>query len=139
MTDYGVRSLGTDTISERNTISVGSPGWDFNLLGTVTYLDYNMYDPTKLTGVAPGANDQSPPGSLEALFISIAPLSENLHLEASGHNALDTGESLSGSFLVDIDNETRPNGAAWDIGADEQSGGPAAQPKIVRWREVSPQ
>ncbi len=63
----------------------------------------------------------------------------NLHLEASGHNALDTGESLSGSFLVDIDNETRPNGAAWDIGADEQSGGPAPKPKIVRWREVSPQ
>jgi hypothetical protein len=124
-------------VTVRNTISVGNGTWDFDLPGTVDYFDYNMYDPAKLTGVAPGANDQSPPGSLEALFISIAPLSENLHLEASGHNALDTGESLSGSFLVDIDNETRPNGAAWDIGADEQSGA-ASKPKIIFWAEVDP-
>ena len=63
----------------------------------------------------------------------------NLHLEASGHNALDKGENLSGSFLVDIGGETRRSGAAWDIGANEQSAGAAAKPNIVRWREVAPQ
>ncbi len=60
---------------------------------------------------------------------------KNLHLEASGHNALETGLDLSGTFTDDIDGAARPTGAAWDIGPDEG----ALKPKIVRWREVSPQ
>jgi hypothetical protein len=70
--------------------------------------------------VHPGSNNQSPPASLEDLFISIAASSEDLHLEPSGHNALNNGTDLSGSFTDDIDGETRPTGAnTWDIGADE--------------------
>ena len=108
---------------------------DFFLEGTVADFDYNMYE--NALGFTTGANDKAPPGDPESLFISVtAPV--NLHLEASGHDAIDTGTDLSSSFTDDIDGQTRPSGAAWDIGADEQGGGPAPKPKIVRWREVDP-
>jgi hypothetical protein len=65
-------------------------------------------------------NRQSPPASLEDLFVSIIASSEDLHLESSGHDALNNGADLSSSFTNDIDDETRPSGAGtWDIGADE--------------------
>ena len=66
---------------------------------------------------------QSPPASLEDLFVDCTPPGIDLHLESSGHNALDNGLDLSSSFTNDIDDETRPTGAnTWDIGADESDG-----------------
>ena len=56
------------------------------------------------------------------MFYSIAVSSENLHLEDSGHNAVDAGLDLSSSFTTDIDGATRTT--PWDIGADEISGAP---------------
>jgi len=62
---------------------------------------------------------QSPPASLDDLFISISSGLENLHIKPGGHNALDNGQDLSGSFTDDIDGGSRPQGSGWDIGADE--------------------
>jgi hypothetical protein len=65
-------------------------------------------------------NRQSPPASLEDLFVDCTSPGIDLHLESSGHNALNNGVDLSSSFTDDIDAETRPTGAnTWDIGADE--------------------
>ncbi len=50
----------------------------------------NLYS-TVDGGVHPGSNNQSPPASLDDLFVTITGGSENLHLEASGHNALNNG------------------------------------------------
>jgi hypothetical protein len=107
--------VAANTMSVTNTISLGSAVNDFELDGPVSYFDYNMY--ATASGFTTGANDQAPPADLDDLFYSIAVSSENLHLEDSGHNAVDTGLDLSSTFTSDIDAETRS--VPWDIGADE--------------------
>ena len=91
-----------------------------------------------VTGFLPGSyqgNNESPPGALEDLFLSIVSLSENLHLEPSGHSAGNRGLDLSTDFTIDIDNATRSG--AWDMGADEAI--PGGLLKITSWREIAPQ
>ena len=112
------------TLIVKNTISVGT-NRDFDIDntpdGVVDQVNSgnNLYS-TVHNGVHPGSNNQSPPASLEDLFISIVASSEDLHLEPSGHNAFNNGIDLSTSFTDDIDGQTRPTGAnTWDIGADE--------------------
>jgi hypothetical protein len=98
-------------------ISVGNGGEDFQIDGPITYFGYNMY--STVTGFTPASyqeNNQSPPASLEDLFVSIVASSEDLHLEG-GATAIDTGTPLS--FTEDIDEDPRPMAFAWDIGADE--------------------
>ncbi len=119
MSGQGVQSVSGTSVTIRNTIAVGN-GTDFALSGTINYFGYNMYQ--SVSGFTPGSyqgNNQTPPGSLEALFISIVAGSQNLHLETSGHNAIGTGLDLSGTFTNDIDNETRT--VPWDMGADESA------------------
>ncbi|NIS80820.1 MAG: hypothetical protein GTO14_11555, partial [Anaerolineales bacterium] len=129
VTIYGMTGDGVfhraGTLVAKNTISVGNGGQDFDVDntpdGVVDQVNsgYNLYSTVHGT-VHPGTNNQSPPASLEDLFISIAATSEDLHLEPSGHDALNNGTDLSASFTDDIDTETRPTGAnTWDIGADE--------------------
>jgi hypothetical protein len=103
---------------------VGNAGEDFQLEGGITYFGYNMYDPNNIASFDPASyqgNNQSPPASLEDLFISIVASSENLHLEGSGHNAIDTGVNLAGSVNDDIDGDSRPIGSGWEMGADERA------------------
>lgn len=44
---------------------------------------------------------------------------DDFHLASSDTAAVDEGADLSGSFTDDIDDDTRPQGSAFDIGADE--------------------
>ncbi len=111
VTVYGMTADGVyhraGTLVAKNTISVGNGGQDFDLdsgnsaNGAPVVVDgssgYNLYS-TVDAGVHPGSNNQSPPASLEDLFVSIVASSENLHLESSGHNALNTGVNLSCFF-----------------------------------------
>ena len=125
MSDDGVRASAAGTIYINNIISVGSGNEDFDLNDAGVVIDpssgYNLYTDVRL-GVHPGTNNQSPPASLEDLFVSIVVSSEDLHIESSGNDAIDNGTNLSGSFTDDIDEDSRPQGAAWDIGADEAVG-----------------
>ncbi|MHC4216878.1 MAG: YCF48-related protein [Planctomycetota bacterium] len=115
----GIHQTAGSNLTVRNTISVGNKDEDFDLEGTVDYFDYNMY--TNYGGFTPsGSNDQSPPASLDDLFVSVGSGTEDLHLESGGHNALDTGVDIAG-YSGDIDGELRASGS-WDLGADEMSG-----------------
>ena len=65
-------------------------------------------------GTAPGASPQT----VLASDVFVVP-GTDLHLKAGANPAVDVGVDLSASFTNDIDGGLRPNGAAWDIGADE--------------------
>ncbi|MCH7797182.1 MAG: right-handed parallel beta-helix repeat-containing protein [Planctomycetes bacterium] len=113
-------NTGPTTVTIRNTIAVGSAvdfgAWTTGV--TVSYFGYNMYA-TSDSNFDPEAyndNNQAPPADLDDLFVSIAPGSEDYHLEWEGHSALNTGLDLSSSLLTDIDGDIRL--VPWDIGAD---------------------
>ena len=78
--------------------------------------DYNIGDDTS----APGVN--SIDNETTAIWKSVAGGSEDLHLADGATAADDAGDDLSGTFTVDIDDETRVD---WDIGADEYVSAPA--------------
>jgi photosystem II stability/assembly factor-like uncharacterized protein len=123
MTNDGIRASAAGTYYLKNIISVGSSGGqDFDIDDAGVVIDgssgYNLYS-TVAGGVHPGSNNQSPPDSLKDLFVSVVADSEDLHIETSGHNAIENGFDLSSSFTDDIDSDIRPSGSGWDIGADE--------------------
>jgi len=113
------------TVSVMNTISVDHvAGRDFYIETTgtavITSFGYNLFSTTG-GGFDPDGyegNNQAPPVDLEDLFVT-ATSSADLHLESSGHDALDNAldTAASGASPVDIDGVTRQ--LTWDIGADE--------------------
>jgi hypothetical protein len=122
MSLYGVDLNASASGTIKNTISVGSATADFKLSGTINYFGYNMYSTT--SGFDPASyqgNNQSPPTDLEDLFVSIASGTEDLHLESFGHTALNTGVNLAGTVDTDVDDESRPIGSGYEMGADERA------------------
>ncbi len=134
---YGPVGIAGSTVGITNTIAVGS-GTDVTLLGTVSFFGNNMFGlASGFDTEAYGGSNQSPPGVLEDLFISVA--GEDYHLEASGHSAAGTGLDLSTRFTDDIDGAARI--VPWDIGADDDGSNSSAVsplPRIISWMEVQP-
>jgi hypothetical protein len=115
------QSFGTPFIV-RNTISMGNPSGDFDVLGGVQ--EYNLSSDTSAAG----------PGSLinkiaSNQFVSIVSGSEDLHLKPAA-DAVDSGLDLSAIFTSDIDVSVRPGGSGWDMGGDEL-GGPVGAPSFT--------
>jgi len=73
-------------------------------------------------------SDNSAWGTNPLFVDATTPSVANLHLHADDEIAVDKGVTIA-SFSTDYDSETRPGGAAWDIGADE--GNAAGTPAIV--------
>ncbi|MCH7797809.1 MAG: right-handed parallel beta-helix repeat-containing protein [Planctomycetes bacterium] len=118
---YGVYAYktGSDTVvAVKNTIAVGAVTADFYLGNGITwdYFGNNMFDTVGNFALPQDGGHQTPPTNLDNLFVSIAPGSEDLHLEWAGHDALLAGLDLSSSFTTDIDGETWI--PPWDMGAD---------------------
>jgi hypothetical protein len=116
-TIHGMASRGVfedgGTFAVTNTIAMGNPT-DFDVVnGTQSY---NLSSDATATGTGSLSNKLA-----ANQFVSLTAGSEDFHLKA-GADAIDAGTSLAGSFTDDIDGDTRPLGAAWDIGADEGGG-----------------
>lgn len=99
----------TSTFTAKNTIAMSNSTSDF----VVTTQDYNMSsDATANCGTC------LPSKTPANQFVSTTSGSEDFHLK-SGSDAINAGTDLSANFDSDIDEGRRPQGAAWDIGADE--------------------
>ena len=86
-------------------------------------------DAGHLFGTTTGNNDQ---WGLPKL-VNSAQLNEvNMHLGSNDTLAIDKGATISG-FSNDFDEDARPQGSAWDIGADEFRSGPQvpAPPALI--------
>lgn len=133
MSNRGVfENGGAVDVAVRNTIAVGN-NIDFNLAGPISFFGNNMYAVT--SGFNPAVyqgGNQAPPADLDDLFVTIAPGSENLHLEPGGHAALDAGLDNSSLFSADVDGQYRSG--TWDIGADEAN--PTAGGALVKYRSI---
>mgnify|MGYP001619333999 CR=1 FL=1 len=102
----------------RNNIVVGSGVADFNInSGTWGASSSNNLSSDT---TAPGSNSLTSQTLSTVDFVSTTSGIEDFHLLPTSV-AKDAGTSLSSTFTTDIDNQTRPYGSAWDIGADESS------------------
>jgi len=133
--------LGSYTV--RNTISTNNAGSDFGI--TTGSQNNNISEDLtaagsgSLTGRTATANC-SPGAGNWVIFNNITAGSENFHLQNCVENdALNAGATLTG-FSDDIDGNTRPQGTAWDIGADEffVAPTPTPTPTITPTRTPTP-
>jgi len=83
-----------------------------------TFAGTSNYNISNLTADAPGANSKN---ATTVAFVDA--VNKDFHLAESDTAARDAGTDLSAdanlAFNADIDGQTRPIGAAWDIGAEE--------------------
>jgi len=110
----GVDAVGSIVVDVRNTISMGNLSGDF-AVGGGSQTNNMSSDNTAI-----GFPNQIPANE----FVSTTAFAENLHLRA-GAVAAENGIDLISLFQNDVDDQARPTGALWDIGADELGGGPA--------------
>ena len=130
-TVYGIAGNGIyqddGTVTVTNSISMGNTT-DFNG-GTQSY---NLSSDATATGTGSLINKVA-----ADQFVNITAGSEDLHLKTAA-DAIDTGTDLSGSFTDDIDDDARPIGAQWDIGADETSAAGSTLAVTSAVAEISP-
>ncbi len=77
---------------------------------------------------ATGTEQNNLAGAIAGLFVDAA--AGDLHLSASATVAIDHGLALA-DVIEDIDGQSRPIGAAYDIGADEYTAGSDTTPPTV--------
>lgn len=111
----GIAVSASGAAAVRNCIAGGNFLSDFSGLSFVTTKSHLISADTS----AAGQPNSSGSVSMAATLTSPTSGSENIHL-IPGSAALNAGVDLSGTgFAVDGEGQARPQGAAWDIGADE--------------------
>jgi hypothetical protein len=116
-TGYGcVGNYGSSTssLTAVNVIAMGAQNGGADFFGALS-----SASKTNLSsdGTAPGSGSLQNQAAADQLVSLSGGI--DLHLK-SGAAAIDTGTDLSSKFSLDIDQESRPNGVGWDIGADER-------------------
>jgi len=108
---YGIIIGYNDAIAINNIVN-GSGNSNAYVGYFASGTDYNATDGTDDIGA--GTHNK-----LSQTFSFVNSANKDFHLAPTDTGAKDYGTDLSGIFNIDIDGNTRPFGAAWDIGADE--------------------
>jgi len=103
------------TVIAKNTVlkSCTTPATGTFAAGT----DYNATDSISIGYTVTGAGNIH--DKLSQAFAFLSETTDDFHLAAADTSARDAGVSLLSEFADDIDSDSRPQGSAWDIGADE--------------------
>ena len=128
---YGIRAtVGSTNLLLANNVSMSHTSGAFAVADGPDADALPDLDPTSRNNLSGGSSDvtagpHSPAGGgqpgralSEVLFVSV--VGGNFHLQNSSV-ARDAGADLSGVLVArDIDDQVRPAGSGWDIGADEE-------------------
>ena len=118
-----VKAQSTSTTEVRNTIALNCSNFSFD--NDITTQSHNISNDDEALGTGSlinySATDNPDPGAGSwVVFENLSAGNEDFHLQDSAANdAIDAGTDLSATFNDDIDTDARPQGSAWDIGADE--------------------
>jgi outer membrane protein assembly factor BamB len=103
-----------------NTVSMNNGADDFAIPGGIQSYTISSDGTGLLTGRT--ATNLINPGPGDWVVFN-DPIGGDFHLRASPENdAVDAGTDLDVSFTTDVDEQPRPSGNFWDIGADELGG-----------------
>jgi hypothetical protein len=120
--DDAIQAVGNGVVTVKNTLvdSGGDKDFDEDNSGALT-----CYNCASADGTADNFGGSG--NRTYQTFTFIDRPSGDYHLDPADAGAKDYGLDLSAdpdlAFSDDIDGQTRPEGAAWDIGADESGGG----------------
>jgi hypothetical protein len=137
------KSTNTSNVGEALQVASGSSATVENVIatdsefyseGTLTcYNSISSNDSaTSGTGCGTGGSGNRTWRSAASLFVSATSGYYDLHLKA-GSDARDTGMDLLATrgFSDDVDGQSRPSGAGWDVGADEAVLAPLQQLQVL--------
>ena len=115
---YGITRSSGNIVAKNNVFSSNS----FPAFGTfVAGTDYNSTASTSMGYTVTGGGNTH--DRVSQTFSFVDSVNSNFHLTAADTGAKDLGVNLSAdpnlAFSTDIDGDARPQGSAWDIGADE--------------------
>ena len=107
----GIKSLGFGGVTAKNNLSYNNTT-DYDGPFTATSTHNASSDAT-----APEYNTYY--DNVTITFVNTESGTEDFHLVSGDTDAIDAGTALGSPYNVDIDGDSRPQGSAWDIGADE--------------------
>jgi hypothetical protein len=111
---------GTMTVTIQNSVVRGDLR-SFDFMGDATHtinvnVDHGNYSTSNLVGPFATLNDPGGPQTTPGMFAN--PAMGNFH-ELTGSATIDAGAAVAGLSATDLDGESRTQGGAPDIGADE--------------------
>jgi hypothetical protein len=129
--DDAIQAVGNGVVTAKNVLVTSSGDQDFDEDNSGTLTCYNCASSDGTADNFGGSGNQT-----YQTFTFVDEMMGDFHLDQADTGAKDLGLDLSAdpdlAFFDDVDGQIRPEGVAWDIGADESGGGSGFTGEIFR-------